>query len=301
MAHEIVTPLVLDGWFILHQFFRLDPALEGDQLDSDGAPGPSHPSEAAGSDRTSSSPEPPSSRSDEAAEFARLLQGWEDLGDEGWSGIYRIVGGGADYMVMHFRSSLEALAEAEKAVQKAALGRDLIPTDDYLSVVELGMYGMTDSLVKEAQAAGVAPGSPEWDAMVAKCLEEEKAKRYVQARLQPRQPEGMPYVCFYPMDKRRNVGQNWYTLPLAERAALMADHGQTGRRYAGRISQIISGSVGFDDWEWAVTLFAGNPLDFKALVTEMRYDAVSALYAEFGSFWVGYRVPTDRLAEELAG
>ena len=270
MAHEIVTPLVLDGWFVLHQFFRLDPASDG----SDGEP---------------------------AADFAELMRRWEDLGEEGWSGVYRIVGGGTDFMVMHFRNSLEALGEAERAVQQSALGRDLFPTDDYLSVVELGMYGMTDSLVKEAQAEGVAPGSTEWDAKVDRLLAEEKAKRYVQTRLQPRQPDGMSYVCFYPMDKRRNVGQNWYTLPLAERAALMAAHGQTGRRYAGRISQIISGSVGFDDWEWAVTLFAGNPLDFKALVTEMRYDEVSALYAEFGSFWVGYRVSTDRLAEEFGG
>jgi hydrogen peroxide-dependent heme synthase len=74
----------------------------------------------------------------------------------------------------------------------------------------------------------------------------------------------MPWLCFYPMDKRRNVGQNWYTLPVEERAELMAEHGTTGRRYAGRVSQIISGSVGFDDWEWAVTLFAADPLDFKA-------------------------------------
>ena len=82
---------------------------------------------------------------------------------------------------------------------------------------------------------------------------------------------------------------------------MMRDHGTTGRRYAGRISQVISGSVGLDDWEWAVTLFGRSPLDFKSLVTDMRYDVVSAVYAEFGSFWVGYRVPTDRIAEELAG
>jgi len=294
MVQEIVTPLVLDGWFVLHQFFRLDPAQDGSAVESASGTEPAHPS-------MSPAPERIASRPADAAEFGELLRGWEELGDEGWSGVYRIVGGGADYMVMHFRSSLEALGEAEKAVQHSALGRDLIPTDDYLSVVELGMYGMTDTMVKEAQAGGMEPGSAEWDALVEERLAEEKAKRYVQARLQPRQPEGMSYVCFYPMDKRRNVGQNWYTLPLSERAALMAEHGQTGRRYAGRISQIISGSVGFDDWEWAVTLFAGNPLDFKALVTEMRYDPVSALYAEFGSFWVGYRVPTDKLAEELAG
>jgi chlorite dismutase len=111
----------------------------------------------------------------------------------------------------------------------------------------------------------------------------------------------MPYLCFYPMDKRRNVGQNWYTLPLHERARLMAEHGGTGRRYAGRVSQIISGSVGFDDWEWAVTLFAKDPLDFKALVTEMRYDEVTSVYGEFGTFRVAHRIPTDAIAREIAG
>jgi chlorite dismutase len=123
----------------------------------------------------------------------------------------------------------------------------------------------------------------------------------VKERLSPRQPDDLPYVCFYPMDKRRNEGQNWYTLSLEERAALMRDHGATGRKFAGRISQVISGSIGFDDWEWAVTLFGRSPNDFKALVTEMRYDRVSAVYAEFGSFWVGYRVPTARIAVELLG
>jgi chlorite dismutase len=103
------------------------------------------------------------------------------------------------------------------------------------------------------------------------------------------------------MDKRRNVGQNWYSLPISDRASLMVEHGNTGRRYAGRISQIISGSVGMDDWEWGVTLFAVDPLDLKALVTEMRYDEVSALYAEFGSFWVGHRIPVELVVEELAG
>ncbi len=286
MAHEIVTPLVLDGWFVLHQFFRIDPD-EGAPLE-DGAsatddlpPGEAFPARVEA--------------------FRQLIAGWEDLGEQGWTGVYRIVGGGTDYMILHFRDSLEAVGEAERAVRRSPISRNLVPTGDYLSVVELGMYGMTETLVGEAQDRGIEPGSEEWEALVAERLEAEREKRYVQARLRPREPEGMPYVCFYPMDKRRNVGQNWYTLSLPERAALMADHGATGRRWAGRISQIISGSVGFDDWEWGVTLFAGNPLAFKELVTEMRYDRASAIYAEFGSFWVGHRIRSEKLVEELAG
>jgi chlorite dismutase len=97
----------------------------------------------------------------------------------------------------------------------------------------------------------------------------------------------MPYVCFYPMSKRRASGQNWYALPLEERSRLMMAHGMTGRGYAGRVVQVISGAIGLDAWEWGVTLFAADPLAFKKIVTDMRFDEVSAQYAEFGEFYVG--------------
>ena len=103
----------------------------------------------------------------------------------------------------------------------------------------------------------------------------------------------MPYVCFYPMSKRRAVGQNWYALTLEERSRLMMAHGATGRGYAGRVSQVISGAIGLDAWEWGVTLFAGDPLSFKKIVTDMRFDEVSAEYAEFGEFHVGKRSTAD--------
>ena len=118
-------------------------------------------------------------------------------------------------------------------------------------------------------------------------------------RLEPTLPDAMPYVCFYPMSKRRAVGQNWYGLPLDERSRLMHTHGLTGRRYAGRVLQIITGAIGFDAWEWGVTLFAKDPLDFKKLVTDMRFDEVSAQYAEFGDFYVGRRIETGGLAEAI--
>ena len=101
----------------------------------------------------------------------------------------------------------------------------------------------------------------------------------------------MPYVCFYPMSKRRGESQNWYTLSLDERSRLMQAHGLTGRRYAGKVQQVITGAIGLDAWEWGVTLFAKDPLDFKKLVTDMRFDEVSAKYAEFGDFYVGKVIP----------
>jgi len=272
---KLLAPLVLDGWFVLHQFFRIDPLV---------------PLEGAGSGVATG-----------GREIAELFRGWEELGEEGWSGLYRIVGGETDLLALHFRRTLEGLGEAERALAGGPHGLALIPTGDYVSVVELGMYAVTDALVQKAEDDGMPLDSAEWKALVDGYLAEEREKRYVKARLFPRQPEEMPYLCFYPMDKRRNPGQNWYTLSLRDRARLMLDHGATGRKYAGRISQIISGSVGFDDWEWGVTLFAGDPLDFKALVTEMRYDEVSALYAEFGSFWVGHRIPTERIEAEFTG
>jgi peroxiredoxin len=121
-----------------------------------------------------------------------------------------------------------------------------------------------------------------------------------QARLFPQlPPDGKRAWCFYPMSKRRNVDQNWYTLPYDERHALMMEHGKSGRTFAGRVLQVITGSTGIDDYEWGVTLFAVNPDDLKEVVYTMRYDEASALYAEFGPFYTGLVAPIDELLREL--
>ena len=103
------------------------------------------------------------------------------------------------------------------------------------------------------------------------------------------------------MDRRRGEDKNWYTLPIEERQRQMEEHGMVGRRYAGKVQQIITGSIGFDDWEWGVDLFADDPLVFKKLIYEMRFDEVSAVYALFGQFFVGVRVPVAKLGEWAAG
>ncbi len=109
-----------------------------------------------------------------------------------------------------------------------------------------------------------------------------------QARLWPQlPPEGKRAWCFYPMTKRRNVDQNWFTLPYEERKALMMEHGTSGRKFAGRVLQVVTGSTGLDDFEWAVTLFGVRPDDLKEVVYTMRYDQASAVYAEFGPFYTG--------------
>jgi chlorite dismutase len=123
-------------------------------------------------------------------------------------------------------------------------------------------------------------------------------RRKLASRLWPKIPE-RGYLCFYPMNKRRAGADNWYMLPLEERQRLMHDHGMIGRRYAGQVNQVISGSIGFDDWEWGVDLFADDPLVFKKLVYEMRFDESSARYAEFGPFHFGIRLAPAELGRVM--
>jgi len=102
------------------------------------------------------------------------------------------------------------------------------------------------------------------------------------------------------MDKRRGEHKNWYQLEMTERQRQMQEHGEIGRRYAGTVKQIISGSIGFDDWEWGVDLFAEDPVVFKRLIYEMRFDEASAVYALFGAFYVGRRLPVAELGKQIA-
>ena len=127
----------------------------------------------------------------------------------------------------------------------------------------------------------------------------ERQRQAMAPRLWPEIPPSK-YLCFYPMDRKRGESVNWYTEPMADRQRMMHEHGMIGRRYAGEVRQIISGSIGFDDWEWGVDLFADDPLVFKKLIYEMRFDQVSAVYALFGTFFVGIRVTELGEAAALA-
>jgi chlorite dismutase len=119
-------------------------------------------------------------------------------------------------------------------------------------------------------------------------------------RLFPAFPDAK-YLCFYPMDRKRSDGANWYTVPFADRQRMMHLHGLIGRRYGDVVKQIISGSIGMDDWEWGVDLFANDPVTFKKLIYEMRFDEVSAVYALFGQFFIGLRLPIEKLTGWLEG
>ncbi|MFT4416221.1 hydrogen peroxide-dependent heme synthase [Fredinandcohnia humi] len=207
-------------------------------------------------------------------EFLGLVEKWNATQTEkkGSHALYTIVGQKADFMMMILRPTMEELNEIETEFNKSKLAEYTIPAHSYVSVVELSNY---------------LPGD-----------EDPYQNPHVQARLYPILPKSK-YVCFYPMDKRRQGEDNWYMLPMAERQSLMRSHGMIGRGYAGKVKQIITGSVGFDDYEWGVTLFSDDVLQFKKLVYEMRFDEVSARYGEFGAFFVGYILPEEKVSAFL--
>ena len=231
------------------------------------------------------------------ASAAQQLDALARPAEGGWSAVVPLIGSRADVMLLHFRPTLDAIGAAQQAVARIALVDMLRPVYSFLSVTEAGLYHASAQLAQEAVARGGKVGDETHRAAMASRVEAERASAHVQRRLFPEQPAEMPFVCFYPMSKRRAVGQNWYALSLEDRSGLMMAHGMTGRGYANRVVQVISGAIGFEPWEWGVTLFAGDPLTFKKIVTDMRFDEVSAQYADFGDFFVGRTMtPTEWLA-----
>jgi peroxiredoxin len=214
------------------------------------------------------------------------------------SALYSLLGHKGDLMLVHFRPSFEELKEAELALSRIGLSDYLEHTTSYLSMVELGLYDSSVKMYQELIERGMQPHSAEWNAEVEQVIERQRES--MRPRLYPEMPPNR-YICFYPMDRRRGEDKNWYQLPIEERQRQMHEHGMVGRRYAGEVKQIITGSIGFDDWEWGVDLFADDPLVFKKLIYEMRFDEVSAVYALFGHFHVGLRCPASKLAQLLDG
>jgi hydrogen peroxide-dependent heme synthase len=237
------------------------------------------------------------SRTEIAQEAAVALAKMEQSSG-GQSALFSLIGHKGDLMFVHFRNSFADLNQAELDLAGLRLSDYLEPTSSYLSIIELGLYDSTLKIYKELAAQGIPPHSEQWKAEI-----ESKLARHREAmhpRLFPQIPPNR-YVCFYPMDRKRGEEKNWYTLPIEERARQMNEHGLVGRRYAGEVKQIITGSIGFDDWEWGVDLFADDPLVFKKLIYEMRFDHVSAVYALFGQFYVGVRCPAAGLEKLLSG
>ncbi len=230
-------------------------------------------------------------------EAVPVLQAMEE-NRSGQSAVFSLLGHKGDLLVLHYRKSFDELNQAELNLTRTRLADFLEPVNSYLSVVELGLYESTIKTYRALAERGIAPHSPEWDAEIESTMERQREAMH--PRLFPEMPP-QRYLCFYPMDRRRGEEKNWYRLPMTERQRQMHEHGMVGRRYAGTVKQIISGSIGFDDWEWGVDLFADDPVVFKKLIYEMRFDEVSAVYAEFGSFFIGLRCPAAQLGQLLSG
>ena len=270
-AETPAVPLTTEGYSVLHQMLRFRrPAWRA---------------------------LPDAERSAIAKEASDALAAMEKH-SPGQSALFSLIGHKGDLMLIHFRESFADLNQAELEVANLRLSDYLENTTSYLSIIELGLYDSTVKIYKELADQGIEPHSDQWKAEI-----ECKLNRHREAmrpRLYPEIPPNR-YACFYPMDRRRGEDKNWYTLPIEERARQMGEHGLVGRRYAGEVKKIITGSIGFDDWEWGVDLFADDPLVFKKLIYEMRFDPASALFAEFGPFHVGIRRKAGELGSIMLG
>jgi len=229
-------------------------------------------------------------------EATRALAAMEPPSEGRQSGLYSLLGHKGDLLLVHFRRSFEELNQSQIELARLRLSDYLEPTTSYLSMVELGLYESTSKVYAGLAAKGVPQHSEEWNREIEAVLA--RQRQAMAPRLWPEIPSAK-YICFYPMDRRRGESVNWYQEAMSDRQRMMHEHGMIGRRYAGEVRQIITGSIGFDDWEWGVDLFADDPLVFKKLIYEMRFDEVSAVYALFGTFYVGIRTPAAGLAELL--
>lgn len=266
------APDEASGWCTLHQMFSID--------------------------WVTLSSLPKEERGNLVAGLSALLNQHEAHTGLGQSAAFHLMGHKANLCLMHFRPSFDLCAQFELEISRLPISRYLTQKHSYTSIVELGMYHVSKKVVEALTEKGIKPYSDEWN------------KEY-EERIAPHRPplhercylEIPPhrYFSFYPMNKRRGDKYNWYAEPIADRATWMMEHGMTGRRYAGKVKQIISGSIGFDDWEWGVDLFSDDPMHIKRLVYDMRFDEATSMFGEFGYFYFGIRLKNLELGQYFEG
>ena len=273
MTHEYVTPIVpREGWHVLHLFYHVDHsqwALYGDD-----------------------------EKRHAKTRLTELVQEIRATPDTHLL-IFSVVSPKADLGFMLLTPDLQVANTFEKQLCLSLGPEILSPAYSYLSQTESSEYTTTreqyaaETLVGEK---GLAEDSPEFEAALKEF--DERMAHYLKHRLYPVLPD-WPVFCFYPMSKRRSGNDNWYSLDYDARRKLMAGHARVGRTYSGRILQLITGSTGLDEYEWGVTLLAKDTIDIKSIVYEMRFDEVSARYAEFGDFYIGLQLPLDVLFRRI--
>ena len=264
MATEPVV--ASEGWGVLHLFFHLRRELLEDSTEA-------------------------------AKDFVRRLQAFEAR-DDYQVLAFSVLGQKADIGLMVLGPDLVELDLLATEIAASPLGAALLPAASYLSMTELSEYTSTreDEARRLVDEEGLAEGSGEHAAALDAF--EERMAGYNEHRLHPKLPLKR-VISFYPMSKRRSGEDNWYTLDFGQRKQLMGGHARVGRTYRGRVLQLITGSVGLDDWEWGVTLLADDPKALKDIVYEMRFDDVSARYGEFGQFVTGLVLEPDALMSHL--
>jgi len=267
-----VAPAQESGWPVLHLFQRIDRA------------------------RWLAADEPTRSRAID--EFAALLE--QLAGESGLQFVPSGVLGKADVAFMAIHPDLRRMQQLSQEIAATRLGACLMPVYSFLSISEKSEYISTtgDQARKLIDEEGLEPASPEFQKQVGAFAARMGA--YAESRIHPQLPGAdFPVLCFYPMSKARGEGRNWYALSFNERKRLMASHADAGRRYANRVSQLITSSTGLDDWEWGVTLFTRDLKSIRDIVYEMRYDEGSALYGQFGPFYVSVRFAPGELRTAL--
>ncbi len=264
-------PAELAGWPVVHQFFRIDRARWHGLA--------------------------PERRSAAVREFTDCLAGLareDGLQFVPLAGVAKV-----DFAYVAVHTDLPRLQQLGQQLMATLFGTCLQPIYAYLSISEASEYMSTPAdwakqLIEEQH---LDPASAEFSKSVAAFAARMNA--YAEARVHPQLPGDLPVVCFYPMSKVRGEHYNWYALPFDERKKLMGGHGAAGRKFAGRILQLITSSTGLDDWEWGVTLFARDLQSIRDVVYEMRFDEGSARYGLFGEFYVGVRFQPDALQAVL--
>jgi chlorite dismutase len=255
------------GWHFLHLFYRID--------------------------REVLSRLPEATREAGRRELVGILEPLPAGGIAGFH-AFAVPGHKADFGLVLAGPDLKAIHAVQTAIAASALGPALEPSYSFYSITEISEY-VPDAdeygrILRERE--GVDPESSLYRTKVAQYAG--RLEGMNRQRLTPEFPD-WPCLCFYPMSKLRQGEQNWYLLPFAERSELMAQHGKSGMRFAGKVSQVITASTGLDDWEWGVTLWAKNPSYLKDIVYTMRFDESSAKYAAFGPFLFGYILPPEEL------
>lgn len=268
-----IAPLVpREGWHVMHLFYQIDHA-QWQLLDNEG-------------------------RRSAKTRLATLVQEIRAHKDTHLL-TFAIATPKADIGFMLLTPDLQEATAFEKQLTLSLGPEILTPVYSYLSQTERSEYTTTPEQYAEQTLKGekgLSEDSPEFAAAMKEF--EERMEHYLQHRLYPVLPD-WPTICFYPMSKRRSGKDNWYALSFAERKRLMGSHARTGRTYSGRILQLITGSTGLDEYEWGVTLLAKDTIDIKSIVYEMRFDEVSARFAEFGDFYIGMQLPLDELFRRI--